>query len=75
MADEKTEPIKYWKIKADGIDDIGMFNQCSLPSMSLTAKTSRSGTSRPSRTRCRWASRRPSATSLSAAASTTQGEL
>jgi phage tail-like protein len=37
MPDEKTEPIKYWQIKASGIDDIGMFNSCSLPSMSLTA--------------------------------------
>ena len=37
MADQKTEAIKYWKITADGIADIGMFNQCSLPSMSLQA--------------------------------------
>ena len=37
MPDEKTEPIKYWQIKASGIDDIGMFNSCSLPSMTLTA--------------------------------------
>jgi len=37
MADQKTEPIKYWKITADGLADIGMFNQCGLPSMSLQA--------------------------------------
>jgi phage tail-like protein len=37
MADQKTEAIKYWKITADGIADIGMFHQCSLPSMSLQA--------------------------------------
>jgi phage tail-like protein len=37
MPDEKTEPIKYWKITATGIADIGMFNSCSLPSMTLTA--------------------------------------
>ena len=37
MADEKTEPIKYWKVQADGLQDLGMFNSCSLPSMSLTA--------------------------------------
>lgn len=37
MADQKTEPIKYWKITAEGVADIGMFNQCGLPSMSLTA--------------------------------------
>jgi phage tail-like protein len=37
MPDLKTEPIKYWKITADGIADIGMFNSCSLPSMSITA--------------------------------------
>jgi phage tail-like protein len=37
MADEKTEPIKYWKITAEGIGTIGMFNSCSLPSMSLQA--------------------------------------
>ena len=37
MADQKTEAIKYWKITADGIGNIGMFNQCGLPSMSLQA--------------------------------------
>jgi len=37
MADQKTEPIKYWKITAEGVGTIGMFNQCSLPSMSLQA--------------------------------------
>ena len=37
MADQKTEAIKYWKITADGIGTIGMFNQCGLPSMSLQA--------------------------------------
>ncbi len=36
-ADQKTEPIKYWKITAEGIGTIGMFNSCSLPSMSLQA--------------------------------------
>jgi phage tail-like protein len=35
--DPKAEPIKYWKIQADGIADLGMFYQCSLPSMTLTA--------------------------------------
>jgi phage tail-like protein len=35
--DQKTEPIKYWKVQADGLADLGMFYQCSLPSMSLTA--------------------------------------
>jgi phage tail-like protein len=33
--DQKTEPIKYWKIQADGLADLGMFYQCSLPSMTL----------------------------------------
>jgi phage tail-like protein len=38
MADEpKAQPIKYWKIQADGLADLGMFYQCSLPSMTLTA--------------------------------------
>ena len=37
MAEQKTEPIKYWKITAEGIADIGMFHQCGLPSMSLQA--------------------------------------
>lgn len=37
MPDQKTEPIKYWKITAEGIGTIGMFNSCSLPSMSLQA--------------------------------------
>ena len=37
VAEQKTEAIKYWKITADGIGSIGMFNQCSLPSMSLQA--------------------------------------
>ena len=37
MADQKAEPIKYWKITAEGIGTIGMFNSCSLPSMSLQA--------------------------------------
>ena len=36
-AEEKTEAIKYWKITAEGIGTIGMFNSCSLPSMSLQA--------------------------------------
>jgi phage tail-like protein len=35
---KKTEAIKYWKVQADGVKDLGMFNQCSLPSMSLTAQ-------------------------------------
>jgi phage tail-like protein len=35
--DLKTEPIKYWKVQADGLQDLGMFYSCSLPSMSLTA--------------------------------------
>jgi phage tail-like protein len=35
--DQKTEPIKYWKITAPGVGTIGMFNQCGLPSMSLQA--------------------------------------
>ena len=34
---QKTEPIKYWKITAEGIGTIGMFNSCGLPSMSLQA--------------------------------------
>jgi phage tail-like protein len=37
MAEQKTEPIKYWKITAEGVGTIGMFNSCSLPSMSLQA--------------------------------------
>jgi phage tail-like protein len=37
--DHKTEPIKYWKIQAEGLADIGMFYQCSLPSMSLSTDT------------------------------------
>jgi phage tail-like protein len=37
MPDEKTEAIKYWKVQAEGLADLGMFYQCSLPSMSLTA--------------------------------------
>jgi phage tail-like protein len=37
-AEQKTEAIKYWKVQADGVQDLGMFNQCSLPSMSLTAQ-------------------------------------
>jgi phage tail-like protein len=37
--DQKTEPIKYWKIQAEGLADIGMFYQCSLPSMSLSTDT------------------------------------
>lgn len=35
--DKKTEPIKYWKVQAEGLQDLGMFYQCSLPSMQLTA--------------------------------------
>ena len=35
--DQKTEPIKYWKITAEGVGTIGMFNSCGLPSMSLQA--------------------------------------
>jgi phage tail-like protein len=37
MADQKVEPIKYWKLTAPGIDNIGMFNSCGLPSMSISA--------------------------------------
>jgi phage tail-like protein len=37
--DTKTEPIKYWKIQAEGLADIGMFYQCGLPSMSLSTDT------------------------------------
>jgi phage tail-like protein len=37
MPEQKTEAIKYWKITAEGIGTIGMFNSCSLPSMSLQA--------------------------------------
>ena len=36
--DQKTEAIKYWKVQADGLADLGMFYQCSLPSMSLTTQ-------------------------------------
>lgn len=35
--DAKVEPVKYWKIQADGIAELGMFYECSLPSMTLTA--------------------------------------
>ena len=34
-ADQKTEPIKYWKITAEVSADIGMFHRCALPSMTL----------------------------------------
>jgi|SRR5689334_2319354 phage tail-like protein len=37
--DAKTEPIKYWKVQADGLQDLGMFYQCSLPSMTLSTDT------------------------------------
>ena len=37
--DQKTEPIKYWKLDAQGLQDIGMFYQCSLPSMTLSTDT------------------------------------
>jgi hypothetical protein len=37
MADQVAEPIKYWKMTCDGIDSIGMFHQCGLPSMQVTA--------------------------------------
>ena len=37
MAEQKAEAIKYWKMTADGIDSIGMFHQCGLPSMNVTA--------------------------------------
>jgi phage tail-like protein len=38
MPDEpKAEPIKYWKVDAPGLKGLGMFYQCSLPSMTLTA--------------------------------------
>jgi phage tail-like protein len=37
--DQKTEPIKYWKITAQGMESIGMFYQCSLPSVTLTTDT------------------------------------
>ena len=36
--DQKTEAIKYWKVQAEGLADLGMFYQCSLPSMSLTTQ-------------------------------------
>ena len=36
--DQKTEPIKYWKVQAEGLAELGMFYQCSLPSMSLTTQ-------------------------------------
>jgi hypothetical protein len=38
MPDQKTEPVKYWKIQADGIDSIGMFHQSGTPGMSLQAQ-------------------------------------
>jgi phage tail-like protein len=38
MAEQKTEAIKYWKVQADGVQDLGMFNTAGLPSMSLTAQ-------------------------------------
>ncbi len=38
MADQKTEPVKYWKIQADGLDSIGMFHQSGTPGMSLQAQ-------------------------------------
>jgi phage tail-like protein len=38
MADQKTEPVKYWKIQADGLDSIGMFHQAGTPGMSLQAQ-------------------------------------
>lgn len=37
MADQHTEAIKYWKMTAPGLDNIGMFHQCGLPSMSVQA--------------------------------------
>jgi phage tail-like protein len=37
--DQKTEPIKYWKLDAKGLESIGMFYQCSLPSMTLSTDT------------------------------------
>jgi phage tail-like protein len=33
----KVEPIKYWKMQADKIADLGMFFECDLPGMTLTA--------------------------------------
>jgi phage tail-like protein len=36
--EEKTEPIKYWLLKAPGIEELTKFYQCSLPSMSLTTQ-------------------------------------
>ena len=36
--DQKTEAIKYWKVQAEGLEDLGMFYQCSLPSMTLTTQ-------------------------------------
>ena len=36
--EEKTEAIKYWLLKAPGIDGLPKFYQCSLPSMSLTTQ-------------------------------------
>ena len=38
MPDQKTEPVKYWKIQADGLDSIGMFHQSGTPGMSLQAQ-------------------------------------
>jgi phage tail-like protein len=35
--EQKIEPIKYWKMQADKIAELGMFYECSLPSMTLTA--------------------------------------
>jgi phage tail-like protein len=37
--DQKTEPIKYWKIDAPELKGLGMFYQCSLPSMTLSTDT------------------------------------
>ncbi len=37
MPTQKAEAIKYWKMTCDGIDSIGMFHQCGLPSMQVTA--------------------------------------
>ena len=59
MADQKTEAIKYWKITADGLGTIGMFNQCGAavdePAGQRVQGLGRAG---QARTRCPPASRR-----------------
>ena len=34
----RQNPVKYWKIQADGLDTIGMFHQCGTAVMSLQAQ-------------------------------------